>query len=144
MKSNDAPIGLLLAQTAKAVSREFDNALAAEGGSLPVWLVLLALTGRDRRLQSDLLQFIGIQGPTLTHHLNAMEKNGLIVRKRLPENRRMHEVELTDRGRALFQRLRKAAEGYDAVLRSGFTAKEAETLRALLRRLGANATPPKP
>ena len=38
------PIGLRLNQTARAVGRAFDQALADAGGSLPVWLILLNLT----------------------------------------------------------------------------------------------------
>jgi MarR family transcriptional regulator for hemolysin len=35
MRPSQPPIGLLLARTAKAVSRAFDDALTAAGGSLP-------------------------------------------------------------------------------------------------------------
>ena len=35
------PIGLELARTARTVSRAFDAALAAAGGSTPVWLILM-------------------------------------------------------------------------------------------------------
>src|SRR5215469_15464782 len=37
------PIGLRLNQAARAVERAFDEALAAAGGTLPIWLVLLNL-----------------------------------------------------------------------------------------------------
>ena len=37
----EIPIGLLVSATAKVLSREFDAALAAVGGSRSTWLVLL-------------------------------------------------------------------------------------------------------
>ena len=37
------PIGLRLNQAARTVERAFDEALAAAGGTLPIWLVLLNL-----------------------------------------------------------------------------------------------------
>jgi hypothetical protein len=40
------PIGLDLTRVARVVSRAFDDALAAAGGSLPVWLVLISLKAR--------------------------------------------------------------------------------------------------
>src|ERR671932_2471003 len=100
------PIGLHLAQVAKVVNRAFDEALAQAGGSLPVWLVLVALKSRQSASQRQLADAVGIQGPTLTHHLNAMESAGLLTRRRDPENRRVHLVELTSAGEQLFVQLR--------------------------------------
>ena len=79
-------MGLHLAQVAKVVNRAFDDALARAGGSLPVWLVLIALKSRQSANQRQLADAVGIQGPTLTHHLNAMESAGLLTR-RLTEQR---------------------------------------------------------
>src|ERR671926_2006974 len=106
------PIGLHLAQVAKVVNRAFDDALAGAGGSLPVWLVLIALKSQQAANQRQLADAVGIQGPTLTHHLNTMESAGLLTRRRDPQNRRVHLVELTDAGEALFHRLREAATGF--------------------------------
>ena len=71
------PIGLTLTRTAKAVSRAFDARLAAAGGSLPVWLVLLSLRTEQMGNQRELARAVGVEGATLTHHLNAMERDGL-------------------------------------------------------------------
>jgi MarR family transcriptional regulator, transcriptional regulator for hemolysin len=134
------PIGLALAQTAKLVGRAFDETLVRAGGSLPVWLVLRALAGGQHHTQRDLAAMLGIQGPTLTHHLNAMETEGLVTRVRLPDNRRVHRVSLTDAGEALFIRLRQAALRYDARLRRGIAADELSLMQDLLARLAANAS----
>ena len=48
------PIGLRLAQTARAVERAFDEAPAAAGGTLPVWLILLNLKVRKPANQREL------------------------------------------------------------------------------------------
>jgi MarR family transcriptional regulator for hemolysin len=135
MKPSVTPIGLLLSQTAKRVGREFDNVLTAAGGSAPTWLVLMALMGGERRTQAELALVVGIQGPTLTHHLNAMETAGLVTRSRRPDNRRVHDVALTEAGRAMFHRLRGAAAAHDARLRKPFSASEIEVLRDLLARM---------
>src|SRR3954466_15420414 len=111
------PIGLQLARVAKSASRAFDAALGAEGGSTPTWLILLSLkTGRPET-QRELARAVGIEGPTLTHHLAKLEKAGLVTRERDPENRRVHRVALTDEGEAAFERLRRAAVSFDAKLR---------------------------
>ncbi len=119
-----APIGLKLSSTAKTVSRAFEDAMAAAGGSLPIWLILISLKTQRLGNQRELAEAIGIQGATLTHHLNAMETNGLLTRRRHPGNRRIHVVEPTDEGEALFLRLRTAAVAFDQQLRAGLSEEE--------------------
>ena len=132
------PIGLHLARTARSVSRAFDDALAQAGGSVPVWLVLISLKSRPVRNQRELAEAVGIREATLTHHLNAMDEQGLVTRRRDPANRRVHLVELTEAGEAAFQRLRGAATAFDQRLRAGLTGDEVSQLEALLGRLAAN------
>ena len=134
------PIGLHLARTARSVSRAFDDALAQAGGSVPVWLVLISLKSQQVRNQRELAEAVGIREATLTHHLNAMDEQGLITRRRDPANRRVHLVELTKAGEAAFQRLRGAATAFDQRLRSGLSGDEVSQLEALLGRLAANVT----
>ncbi len=132
------PIGLQLSRTAKAASRAFDDALAQAGGSLPVWLVLISLKSQRPRNQRDLAEAVGIKEATLTHHLNAMDRQGLITRRRDPANRRVHLVELTEAGETAFLRLRGAATEFDQRLRNGLSAAEIAQLARLLDRLAAN------
>jgi MarR family transcriptional regulator for hemolysin len=136
------PIGLQLSRTAKAASRAFDDALAQAGGSVPVWLVLISLKSQRLRNQRELAEAVGIREATLTHHLNAMDGQGLITRRRDPANRRVHLVELTDAGEAAFLRLRGAATAFDQRLRAGLSKAEIAQLALLLDRLAANAGPP--
>lgn len=135
------PVGLHLAQVAKIVSRTFDDALAEAGGSLPVWLILITLKSRQLANQRQLAAAVGIQGATLTHHLNAMEAAGVLTRRRDPDNRRVHLVELTPAGDALFMRLRQTAVTFDEQLRAGMSEREVTQLHRLLGKLHDNASP---
>ena len=136
-----SPIGLHLSRAARVVSRAFDDALAEAGGSLPVWLVLLNLkTGRIGN-QRELAEAVGVREATLTHHLNAMESDGLLTRRRDEVNRRIHVVELTEAGEAAFLALRAAAVAFDRRLRADFSAEEIAGLEGLLDRLAANVAP---
>jgi MarR family transcriptional regulator, transcriptional regulator for hemolysin len=133
------PIGLLLDRVARQLSRDFDQALGEAGGSRPMWLVLLALTIDEEANQRRLAEFVGIRGATLTHHLNAMESAGLVVRSRDPANRRSHVVRRTPSGDEMFLRLREAATAFDEQLRRGLSTKEIDALTTLLERLGENS-----
>lgn len=132
------PLGLYLTRVSRTVSRAFDDALAAAGGSLPVWLVLISLKRGQLASQRELAEAVGVQGATLSHHLNAMEAAGLVTRRRDPRNRRLHVVELTLDGEALFSRLREVAFAFDQRLRTGFTGQDIDRLEALLTRLRDN------
>ena len=132
------PIGRAIASSAKVLSRAFERELAEAGGSQPVWLILLALKQQDWRTQQDLAAAVGIEGPTLTHHLDGLDKAGLIERVRDPSDRRAVRVDLTDAGDELFKRLAKAAIGFDQRLRAGLSDRELDEFRGVLARLRDN------
>src|SRR6201995_79941 len=126
------PIGLRLNQTSRIVERAFDEALAAYGGTLPVWLILLNLKIRRPANQRELAEAVGVREATLTHHLNTLDARGLISRTRDAANRRGQGVTLTEGAEAAFIRLREAAIAFDGQLRAGLSDAELATLSALL------------
>jgi len=134
------PLGLHLTRVSRTVSRAFDDALTDAGGSLPVWLVLISLKSGQLASQRELAAAVGVQGATLSHHLNAMESAGLVTRRRDPRNRRLHVVELTPDGDVLFARLREVAFAFDQRLRAGLTEHDVDQLEALLTRLRENVS----
>lgn len=134
------PLGLHLARAARDITRAFDDALAEVGGSQPIWLVLISLKTRRLASQRELADAVGIREATLTHHLNAMDASGLITRRRDPENRRVHLVELTPAGDETFFRMRKAALAFNARLRAGFEEEELAEFERVLDRLRGNAS----
>jgi MarR family transcriptional regulator for hemolysin len=142
LRPEQTPIGLHLARTARTVARAFDDALEAVDGSLPIWLVLLNLKIQHNTNQRALAEAVGITGATLTHHLNAMEHDGLLTRRRDPVNRRNHIVEITPAGEVTFMRLAGAANAFDEQLRSSLSDAELNTLRTLLDQLRASVRPP--
>ncbi len=135
----DEPIGLELTRIARTVSRAFDAALADGGGSLPLWLILVSLKSQAHGAQRQIADAVGIEGATLTHHLNRMESAGLVTRRRDPDNRRVQHVELTDDGESLFTALLQRVVAFDAQLRSGLNERELTQLSRLLHRLASNA-----
>jgi MarR family transcriptional regulator for hemolysin len=135
---DEEPIGLYVTRTARTLSRAFGASLEAGGGSLPVWLVLASLQGARHGSQRSIAAAVGIEGPTLTHHLGRLEAEGLVERSRDPENRRAHRVQLTEAGEARFSTLLAVVRDFDEELRAGLSADELATLRDLLGRLVAN------
>jgi len=141
MTPAEESLGLLLSRVAKELNRAFDDVLVAAGGSTPIWQVLHALAAGNHRTQADLALAIGVRQPTLTHHLDAMERVGLVSREREDGNRRAQRVTVTESGRQLFLRLRRAAASFDGRLRAGLDDGDVTALRRLLLQLAENAQP---
>jgi MarR family transcriptional regulator for hemolysin len=130
------PIGLRLTRTARAVTNAFERAMAEAGGSASIWQVLLLIRSGQWGTQSSMAEAMGVTAATLTHHLNGLERAGLVRRWREDDNRRVQRVALTDDGAALFDRLREVAVAHDARLRAHLSDAEVEQLAGLLERLG--------
>ena len=141
MHASGSSIGLAVTATAKALSRAFDDALAAVGGSTPIWLVLQAVQSGQAATQGELALAVGVRQPTLTHHLDGLERAGLVTRTRDPGNRRVQRIAVTEEGEQLFLRLRRAAAAFEGRLKAGLDDDDVATLRRLLAQLEENAQP---
>jgi MarR family transcriptional regulator, transcriptional regulator for hemolysin len=105
-----------------------------------MWLVLLNLKTRRPANQRELVESVGIwEAATLTHHLNVMNIEGLVTRRRDTANGLDHVVELTEAGEETFLRLRRAAAvAFDQRLRVGITKDELASVEGGLDRLVRN------
>ena len=139
MQSADDSLGVLVSRCARSLDRSLDDALTAAGGSLPTWLVLQALATAEHAAQADLARAVGVRQPTLTHHLDALERSGFVTRRRSPADRRVQHVEFTESGRQLFVRLRRVAASFDGRLRAGLSSADVAELQRLLDQLSENA-----
>ncbi len=138
MRPAGTPIGLQLAHSAKHVGRAFNDALAEVGGSMPMWFILSNLKGEAWRTQHELARALRIEGPTLTRHLDGLEEEGLVVRRRDTNDRRAVNVELTEAGRAKHAEMLRAVQAFNHRLLAGLADDEIEELRTLLAKLEQN------
>lgn len=138
MRPAREPVGRRLAAASKTVTRAFNDALAEAGGSLPTWLILTTLRGEAWRTQHELARAVGIEGPTLTRHLDGLERAGLVERRRDPADRRAFQVELTAAGSALHDRLRGSVIAFDRRLTAGLSEEELRVLGKTLAKLEQN------
>lgn len=106
--------------------------------------MLLNAKSQQATSQRQLADAVGVREATLTHHLNAMEDQGLIARRRQPLNRRVQSVQLTAAGEAAFEALRSAAVAFDRRLRTGLDDDDIARFGAVLERMVANVGVPAP
>ncbi len=140
MRPRGTPIGRKLALTAKVVGTAFNAALAAEGGSAPIWLILNALRNGRWTAQLELARELGIEGPTLSRHLDNLEQNGLVLRRPSEVDKRAVRVELTEAGEGAYQRMLAAVIAFNRRLQAGIDRDELQQLDAVLDRLAENVS----
>jgi len=133
------PIGRRLALTAKTVGSAFNSALSGQGGSVPAWLILSALKNGQWSTQLDLARSLAIEGPTLTRHLDNLERAGLVRRVASEADRRAVRVEITEAGEEAHQRMWSAVGAFNRQLASGMGKDDLREFERVLGRLEDNA-----
>ncbi len=131
----DEPLGRQLAITGKVVRERFDEYLTLHGASLATWTVLRSAEHEEGLSQRELAARVSIESPTLVRHLDRMEEEGLITRRRDEHDRRVTRIWLTAAGRRRFARLHDVARTVDTQLRSLLSEDEVTTLEQVLPRI---------
>jgi DNA-binding MarR family transcriptional regulator len=131
----EEPLGRLLATTGRWVHERCNEVLSPIGSSMATYLVLKTAREGPGISQRRLAAIIGVEGPTLSHHLDRLEAEGLVIRRRAADDRRVVSVEVTERGQEHFDRALTIMAGHDAELQAQFTDRELATLRRLLGRV---------
>ena len=123
--------GMLLVKIGRMAERWFTEALKPIGLTPRHLGVLLEVRARPTSQQA-LIDTIGVDPSKLVGLLNDLEADGLIVRRRDPEDRRRHIVEVSKEGRARLAAAEKAAgEVEERLFASVDAAQREELLRAL-------------
>ena len=98
----------------------------------------MLLWEREPRGQRELTRYFAVEPPTMAKMLARMERTGLLVRERLPTDRRNTSVSLTDHGRALEAPVMAVWSDLEQRTTSSLSVQEQDQLSALLSRLIAS------
>lgn len=130
-------VGYLVRQTHRAFTRALQARIAPHGVSIGMWYFLRVLWQEDGISQRELSQRVGMMEPTTASALNNMERKGFVRRLRNRTDRRIVNVFLTERGRALRRELLPLAAAVNEVALRGVSADDIGKLRAVLAKLQA-------
>lgn len=118
----------LAAQLAKTFSKALNKRAAALGFSQGQFPILLELWNEDGLTQRQLLDRVDVEQATLANTLARMERDGLIVRKPHPRDRRAQVIELTERARELELQAISASRATDETVLAGLLRFERQLL----------------
>jgi DNA-binding MarR family transcriptional regulator len=134
---SDSGSGLisLITQISKALHRRTTEELL--GMRLKQFMLLGYVRdhGNGGVSQQELETALLIDANSVVLLLNELEAAGLSMRRRDPNDRRRHLVELTSAGRVAVDRAEKARESLEDAILAGFDGEERATLKKLLRRV---------
>lgn len=131
----DESMGFLISDTSRVVRKALYARIAQHNIRGGHWYCLRSLLQEDGVTQRELSDRLGIMGPSTVEMLRAMEKEGLVQRKRDPTDRRKVRVYLTDHARSIQPVLLQIASEVNATMVSQMTEAEQVLLKSLLRRL---------
>ena len=120
----------LLTRLSKLVYRKTPESQL--GVRLKHFVVLSYLADREGIPQQELGDICGMDANNLVLVLNELEAAGLAQRRRDPEDRRRHIVEVTDAGRTAFKRGERAREAVEDDVLGALDSDERQALRRLL------------
>ena len=130
---SDGGLVSLLTQLSKALHRLSSEELL--GMRLKPYMVLGYIREHPGTTQQELESALFMDANSVVLILNELEAAQFSVRRRDPQDRRRHIVELTDSGRSAIERADAAREGLEDEVLAPLSADERKTLRQLLERV---------
>ena len=124
-----------------AVDRELaaDEQLAAMEVTSAQFIILATLSMGLAKSASDLCKGISYDAGAMTRMIDRLEEKGLLRRSRDPGDRRLVNLELTEKGNAALPRMRDSSMRVLNRFLQGFTKVEARQLEGFLTRMLENA-----
>jgi DNA-binding MarR family transcriptional regulator len=127
-----------VADTARAMRRDFDRRAAALGVTRSQWRVLARLGRNDGARQVDLADALDIEPITLARLVDRLADAGLVERRPDKTDRRAWNVHLTDRAEPVIARLQALGAQFHADALAGVGDEEKEAVRRVLARVREN------
>ena len=127
-------IGLLLRRAHDRAAAALVEAIRPFGLELRHFAVLIALNARGPLSQSSLVAATGSDKASMVRVVDDLERAGLVVRRAVPGDRRVHAVEMTPHGLEIFDAAHVPARRIAGELVSHLRPGEAEQLGDLLAR----------
>jgi DNA-binding MarR family transcriptional regulator len=127
-------LGLLMRRAHDRAAGALVEALRPLGLELRHFAVLIALNKHGSLSQRDLVAELGSEKTSMVRVVDDLEGAGLVVRRPVPGDRRMHAVEMTEKGLETFDAAHGPARSISDGLVSHLRPGEAELLMDLLTR----------
>ena len=101
-------------------------------------ILCFLMQSKEDRFQRDVETFFRIRRSTATGILNLMEDHGLLRREPVEQDRRLKRLVLTDRAKALYERIQQAMAQTEALMEEGIDPEELAVWFRVCEKIRAN------
>ena len=102
---------------------------------------MIALRTGGRAIMSDLAANLGVPLSTATHTVDRLVAKGLVVRARSEKDRRIVEVDISERGKKMQAALRSAHQAMARSWLEPLSAADRDTFLSLMDKIALRARP---
>lgn len=134
MTSNLREIGMIARALDSISNVEFKSFNLTKGQ----YLYLARIAENPGIIQEELSEMIMVDRTTVARAVKKLLADGLIVKRDNAENLKIKHLEVTDKGRELYDVIKRENDYSEMIALQGFTADEVQTLNDLLHRMREN------
>ena len=131
----------LLARVGVAIKMRVIDELEQVGCGVYEYGVLAMLGEGAQETQAAIADGLGVDRSQLVHVLDTLEEDGLIVRKRDPNDRRRHTVSITAEGKSRLVTLRSTVKRIEQSVLEPLDEESRKALHEALHRVACNYDP---
>jgi DNA-binding MarR family transcriptional regulator len=140
VKTSEGGLVSLLVQLNKAIHKRSTEEML--GMRLKAYMTLGYIRDHPGATQQELESGLVMDANSVVLILNELEAKQFSVRRRDPQDRRRHIVEMTAAGRRALERADKEREGLEAEMLANLSPEERRSLRKLVERVLENLLQP--
>jgi MarR family transcriptional regulator, transcriptional regulator for hemolysin len=132
-------IGFIVNRTARSIVKALDLELHEKVGlTVGQWKVIVMLVKQNGLTQKETAERLGLEGPTLIPIIDKMEKEGLIMRKVDPSDRRNNRIYRTEKADALWDRMMECASKVRQIALKDVSEVDVNIMRTVLDKIWNN------
>ncbi|MGN0972013.1 MAG: MarR family winged helix-turn-helix transcriptional regulator [Aristaeellaceae bacterium] len=136
---NGLHVGHLIKSINEKLKARADQDARAHQLTLSQSFVLTYLDSRGGQAsQKEIERFLEVSHPAVTGIISRMEQNGHVATWPDPADKRVKQVALTPKARAVVQEMNRMCQHWESAILDGFSPEETDTLKALLSRVNDN------
>jgi DNA-binding MarR family transcriptional regulator len=121
---------------------KIEDAMRLHGIKAPSWRVIMMLHEQDSMTISEISKEVLLEQSRLSRICQKLEDSDIVQRSKCDDDQRYTRIELTDKGRSIFEDLAPIAERQLESTLQGFNTKERKQLEDMVKRMKANTYRP--
>jgi DNA-binding MarR family transcriptional regulator len=126
------------AQISGYLNDVFNQSLSEFDITIPMYRVLVALHDGQSKMLNQIAQTLDVEQSTLSRQITTMVKLGLVSRTRPDENGRIVQIEITQHGRIVVEKMIPVAQNLESLAIGECSPAEVEATKQVLRKIHAN------